>query len=296
VSQSQPNFPVRVVTDSASCLPSPLLQEYGILVVPFQLVLDGRVMRDGVDITAQEFYHWQETSFHRATTSQPALGDFVDVYQRLAREASGIVSVHVARELTGTYDTALLAASMVSGIPVRVVDSRTATIAEGFVALAAARAAWAGGSLDEVVRAAERAIETVDFFACVSLATVASVQAGGRIGNVASILDASMNITPILRLTNGRVSIAAAARNRRRAIKRMLDLVAEEVGDEPVRVATFHANDERGAEQIRRQLLPRVDAIEYLATEFTPVMGAHTGSGVIGVAFQIDREGERIIK
>ena len=279
---------VYVVTDSAACVPEPLLRRYSIRIVPFQLILDGRYYRDGVDITAAQFYEWLERGGQMPRTSQPALGDFLQVYQELAAAgAQGIVSVHIPRELSGTVDTARLAASMVSQVPIKVIDARTATIAEGFVVLAAARAAEAGAPLEEVARAAEQAVGRVGLLACVPLATVASLQRTGRCGDAESLLQAPVNITPILRLHHGRPALVGVARNRQRALNRLVTLMQEKAGRQPVRLATFHADDPEQAEAIHNRLCATLNVVESYITEFTPVMGAHTGPGVIGVAFEL---------
>ena len=282
---------VAVVTDSAACVPPDLVCRYDIHIVPFRLVLDGRVMQDGVEVRPPEFHRWLRSSSQPPSTSQPPVGQFVDVYRQLARQGKDIISIHIPREISGTVDAARLAASMVPEASIAVIDSRTATIAEGFVALAAARAAHAGASLGEVVAAAERAIANVDLFACVPLATVASLQRTGRSGQAEALLEAPLNITPVLRLQNGRVAIAGVARNRQRGIAKMLTLVRRKAGNNLVRLATFHASDQEEANKVAERLLPSLRATEFYITELTPVMAVHTGPGVIGVALEVvDKE------
>jgi DegV family protein with EDD domain len=168
---------IAVVTDSAACIPDALKQELNIHQVAFELVWDGVVYCDGVDIAPEEFYHRFRAQGHTfPTTSQPPLGSFAELYTQLSREYDGIISIHVSGDMTGTVRTARLAAEQVmtrqhrahlsqigtesqdvlmrQSVPIRILDSRTATIAEGFVVLAAARAAmasiWGVPKLDEV--------------------------------------------------------------------------------------------------------------------------------------------------
>jgi len=281
---------IAVVTDSAACLPAELVRQYDIHVIPYGLIWDNEVFLDGVNITPEEFYQRFVHSSTYPTTSQPAMQDFLSVYTRLVQEegVNGIVSIHVPQEVSGTIDQARLAAREMAPIPVRVIDSRTATIAEGFIVLAAARVAAAGGSLEEVVAAAKAMIPRVNFFA--TLTNLEHVHRGGRIGEAAVLLGSRLHIHPILNLCNGRVAVVGVVRSRRRARERMLELMVKQVGSAPVRASVFHADALAEAEQLAEVVQERFRPIEFFITEFTPVMGAHTGPGVIGLAFQIEEE------
>lgn len=274
---------IAVVTDSAACIPAELVQKYDIHVVPFELVWNGQSYRDGIDITPTEFYRRLRESNSWPTTSQPALGDFATLYARLGQEVDGIVSVHVPGELSATLQTARLAAEQDSPVPVRVIDSRSAAIAEGFVVLAAARAAAAGGSLEEVAAAAEAAIPRVGLFA--TLETLEYLHRGGRIGEAAALLGSRLRIHPVLYLAEGRVKVAGVTRSRHKAMEQMLDLMAEQVGERPMCVSVFHADALQEVAWVESRVRARFDCQEFYTTEFTPVMGAHTGPGVIGLAF-----------
>lgn len=274
---------IAVVTDSAACVPAHLVEEYGIHVVPFELVWDGQSYRDGVDITPAEVYRRLAEGKSLPTTSQPSLGDFANLYVRLAEEAEGIVSIHVPDEVSGTLQAARLAAEQVASVPVRVIDSRTAAAAEGFVVLAAARAAAAGGSLEEVAAAAERTIPRVGLFA--TLKTLEYLRRGGRIGEAAALLGSQLHIHPIVYLAEGRVKVAGVARSLRNALERIVELMAARVGEHPMCVSVFHADSRPEAEWLQEKVCTRFNCREFYITEFTPVMGAHTGPGTVGLAF-----------
>lgn len=274
---------IAVVTDSAACILPEWAEEYRIHVVPFELVWEGQSYRDGVDITTTAFYRRLRQSTSLPTTSQPALGDFAALYTRLSQEVDGIVSVHLAEELSATVQTARLAAEQASSVPTRVIDCRTGATAEGFVVLAAARVAASGGSLEEVAAAAEAAIPRVGLF--ITLETLEWLHRGGRIGEAAALLGSRLHVQPILYLAEGRVKVAGVARTRHRAVARMLDLMAERVGERPTYVSVFHADALQQAEELKSLVLSHFDCHECSITEFTPVMGTHTGPGAIGVAF-----------
>jgi DegV family protein with EDD domain len=274
---------IAIVTDSAACLPTELVKEYGIHIVPFGLIFGERVFRDRVDITPNEFYHLLAKANDLPTTSQPSVGDFLRVYERLSWEAEAIVSIHIPGELSGTLSTAREAARLVPQVPIRIVDSRTAVTAQGFVVLEAARMAAAGGDLDRVVARAEEMIPRVHLFAV--LETLEYLHRGGRVPAVAALLGSALQIRPIFSLCDGHVDILAKVRTKARAVERMLAMMRERARDRPVHTAVFHADALEEAEALREQVASRFNCVELYITEFTPVMGAHTGPGVLGLAF-----------
>jgi DegV family protein with EDD domain len=300
---------IAVVTDSAACIPTALKQQFDIHEVPFELTWDGVIYRDGVDLTPTDFYRRFRQAHTYPTTSQPPFGAFTALYARLSQEYDGVVSIHVSADMTGTVHTARLAAEqamthqhgapssqpgekspdvlMRHRVPIRVLDSRTATIAEGFVVLAAARAAAAGATLDQVVEQAEQVIGKVDFFA--TLKTLEHIHRGGRIGEAAALLGNQLKITPILNLKNGRVSIVGLTRSWRHALQEVVNMAVERVrGKRDIHASVFHADAPKDAEWLREQFLARVQCVELHVTAFTPVMGAHTGPDVVGLVFYGD--------
>lgn len=149
--------------------------------------------------------------------------------------------------------------------------------------LSAARAAAAGGNLGEVAAAARAAIPRVGLF--VTLETLEYLHRGGRIGEAAALLGSRLRIHPILYLAEGRVKVAGVTRSRHKAVERILDLMAERVGERPMCVSIFHADARREVEQVEAMVRSRFNCQEFYITEFTPVMGVHTGPGAIGLAF-----------
>ncbi len=281
---------IAVVTDSVACVPQELVERYDIHVVPFHVIWDGRVYTDGVDLTPGEFYRLFGQSKAFPTTAQPSLADFVRTYARLSEKAEGIVSIHVPEELTGAISVARVAAREAASIPIEIVDSRMATMAQGFIVLEAARTAAAGGTLGEVVAAAMALIPRVDFFA--TLDDLKHLHRGGRIGEAATLLGSKLRINPILSLAHGRVRVLGVVRTRRRAVQRMIEMMEEQVGQRPLHASVFHGDAPEEAQRVREEIESRFNSVEFYITEFTPVMGAHTGPGVIGVAFYADQADE----
>ncbi len=277
---------IAVVTDSVACVPPELEEKYDIHVVPFHVIWDGANYRDGVDLTPAEFYRLFGQNKSYPTTSQPSLADFVRTYARLSETCEGIVSIHVPAELTGAVNLARTAAREAASVPVVVIDSRLATMAEGFVVLEAARVAAVGGTLDEVVAAAQSMIPRVHFYA--TLDDLKHLHRGGRIGEAATLLGSKLRINPIMSLENGRVRVFAVVRTRRTAVEKMLEMMWEQVGERPLHASVFHGDALAEAERIADEIQSRFKCVEFYITTFTPVMGAHTGPGVVGLAFYAD--------
>jgi DegV family protein with EDD domain len=274
---------VVVVTDSTATVPSDLAQALDIRIVPVLLVLGNQTFRDGVDITPGDVYRWLRTSKQIPTTAAPSIGDFVRIYASAAQEASGVVSIHMSPDLSATYNVALMASQLVDGAPIRVVNCHTAAMGQGFATLEAARVASAGATLDEVVSRLEEVAAKVNLF--LTLDTFEYLHRGGRIGRAAALVGTLLQIKPLLCLDDGHVGALAKPRTRPKAIRLLVRRMAEQVGDRPLHAAVFHADAPAEAEDLRQRLADQFDCVELYVTEFTPVMGAHTGPGLLGVAF-----------
>jgi len=253
-------------------------------VIPLYLHWGGQTCRDGVDITPDEVYRRLRENKQMPRTAAPSAGEFLQTYQRMAAEADAVVSVHMPRELSATIEAARLAAEMAAEIvPVRVVDAGTAAMAAGFVALAAARVAAEGASLEDVVAAAYEVKDRVALY--ILLDTLEYLYRSGRIGRAASLLGAALQVKPIVCVNDNVVDVLARPRTRSRAVRVMLDAMARRVGERPVHVAVTHADAPAEADRLRRQVEARFDCMELLTTAFTPAMGASAGPGLVGVAF-----------
>jgi len=275
---------IAIVTDSASNLPAEIVAQYGIAVVPIYLHWNGSIYRDGVDITPDMVYRRLRESQELPHTAAPSAGDFLQIYLQLSAEAEGIVSVHLPEQLSATIEAAHLAADLAAEVvPVRVVDAGTAAMGAGFVALAAARAAARGGDLKEVAEAARAIRPKVMVYA--ALDTLEYLQRSGRIGRAAALAGSFLMIKPIVYLNDNTVDVLAKPRTRARALRVMLDAMAERVDSRPVHVAVMHADAPLEANVLREAIEARFRCAEVLTSVFTPVMGVSVGPGVVGVAF-----------
>jgi DegV family protein with EDD domain len=277
---------VIVVTDSSATVPRHLVERLDIRVVPIVLALDGRTFHDGVDITPGDLYRWLRSGGAPPTTASPSVGDFVQVFEKAAQDGSGIVSIHMSPNLSSTMSTALAASHLMKHVPIRVLDSHSAAMAQGFVVLEAARAAASGASLDDVVSRVAEVAPRVSLLA--TLGTLEYLHRGGRIGGLAALLGTMLQIKPVLYLADGQVDVFAKPRTQSRAIRSMLQRLEQVADSRPVHVAVLQADVQDEAEVLRQMIADRFDCAEIYVTELTPVMGAHTGPGLLGIAFFVE--------
>lgn len=278
---------VHIVTDSQACIPPAMLRQYGIRVVPYQLIWDGQVYLDGQDISPTEFYQRFRSSTTYPTTATFTLGSLIEVFQQAAEDAQAVVGIFVAGTLSSAVSMAQRAAREIS-TPVYVVDSQTAASAQAFMVLHAARVAAQGATAEEVIAAAENCRSRTGMF--FTFETLEHMHRGGRLGQAATLLGARLNIQPVLTLTNGQVRPIAVTRTRHRAIDRILQEARNAVGDRPTRAAVFHADVLDEANELAARVQSELNCVEFFISEFTPVMGAHTGPGVLGIGYCLEEE------
>ncbi|WP_418957003.1 DegV family protein [Streptomyces tritici] len=272
---------VAIVTDSTAYLPAPAMERHGITAVPLTVVIGDEALEEGTEISARALTQALQKR-KPVTTSRPSPEDFAAAYRAAAEAgATGIVSLHLSAEVSGTYDAAVLAAKEAS-VPVRVVDTGMMGMAVGFCALAAAEVAEAGGSPDEAVAAAEkRAAGTSAFF---YVDTLEYLRRGGRIGAAQALLGSALAVKPLLELDGGRIELKEKVRTASKAIARLEELAAERAGASRVDIAVHHLAAPERAAALAERLRERVPGVEELhVSEVGAVIGAHTGPGLLAV-------------
>jgi DegV family protein with EDD domain len=276
---------VAVVTDSTAHLPEGFAERHAVRVVPLHVLVDGVSSLDGVDMGPAALA--EALGQHKiVTTSRPTPAEFAAEFRAVLDEgADAIVSVHLSRELSGTWEAAVLAAQEVGPDRVRVVDSRTTAMGLGFAALHAADVAAAGKDPAEVEAAAVAAascshtlfvVETLDY-----------LRRGGRIGPAAALLGTALAMKPVLHMADGRILPLEKVRTMNRAVARLVALAAHAAGTDEVELAVHHlASPERAVELANRleEAVPRSSGC--VVSELGAVIGAHTGPGVLGVVVQ----------
>jgi DegV family protein with EDD domain len=278
---------VAVVTDSTADLPREIVQAYDIHVVPQILIMGNETWLDGVNIDPPTFYELLQTSGQFPSSSQPSATSFRDLFGELSVAFDGVVAVLVSNELSGTVNSALTAAQLLSDIPIEIVDSRGVSMMLGFCALAAARAAAAGGDLETVANAARAVVEKAHVYFVVD--TLEYLHRGGRIGAASKLFGSALNLKPVLEIRDGIVQPVAKVRSRRKALERVYGLLEDEFdGADRVHMAVLHVAAPQEAAQFRQHLLSRFHPVEMIETECGPVIGTHAGPGTVGVAFYVE--------
>jgi DegV family protein with EDD domain len=266
---------VVVVTDASSRLPDDLLDKWGIRVVPLHILLDGHDLRDGVDEIPDAVYK------HHATTAAATPAELAAAYRAALADADAVVAVHISSALSGTYGVAERTAAEL-GPAVQVIDSKSAAMGTGFVALAAARAAAAGGDLDAVADAANSAVSRSHAFIVVH--GLDNLRRSGRIGGAKAWLGTALALKPLLRIEDGKLVLAQRVRTVSKATAAMIDSVCEVVGNDSAALAVHHVANPDGANEVAAALARRLPACEpAIITPLGPVLGVHVGSGAVAV-------------
>lgn len=280
---------VAVVTDSTAYLPEGLADRHGITVVPLFVIVEGQEGLDCVDFGPAELMTALNAK-KRVTTSQPSPHQLAKAYRNaLAGGADAVVAVHLSKELSGTWNSAVLAAEMVCDEhgedAVTVVDSQTTVMALGFAAVRAAMVAETGATSKEVAQAAtDSAARSHTMFV---VETLEYLRRGGRIGAATALLGTALAMKPLLHIADGRIKPLEKVRTTGKAMSRLVELAARHAGDAPVELAVQHLAAAERAQRLADRLTEKIPTANgCVVSELGAVIGAHTGPGVLGVVVQ----------
>lgn len=272
---------VAVVLDSTANLSPELLDEYDLETIPLNLIWGGESYRDGIDITTEEFYDRLANSSDMPTTSQPSVGDFHEFFGKISETAESIVCVTISGELSGTYTSAIGAAEMMGDLPVTVVDSRSVSVGHGLIAITAARAAQNGADYETVVKAARDLVPKMDVYFAVD--TLEYLHRGGRIGGASWLIGSALSIKPVLQVNEGKIDDLTRVRTKKKALKYLIDLAVEKYqGKNNIHLAVVDAVCPDQARELGEELQKRLNPVELIYGELSPVVGTHGGPGTVG--------------
>ena len=273
---------IKIVTDSTSDLDSHIAEDLGITIVPLNVHFGESVFKDGIDLDTDQFFDKLINGNVFPSTSQPSLGEFVDVYKEISQPGDVIISVHVSSKLSGTINSAQQAANTLSGtVDVRIVDTQQVSMTVGLSAVGAAQAAREGKSVEECIAVAESVARRSNFFALFD--TLEYLEKGGRIGKARSLIGGLLKIRPILRVEDGEIGQFSKARSRNMGMLKLEEAVRElgKLDD----IAIVYSTDGSDAEELAttvKDLLPS-DKSPYL-TRVGPVIGTHAGPNLVAIA------------
>jgi len=273
-----------VLTDSSAYIPLDASEGLNIEVIPLWLIWGDESFRDGVDIFPSSFYKRLEKSNTLPTSSQPSDKEFELLFQEISMRTDAIVNVLVSSKISGTIASAQAAIPMIPDVRIGIVDSLSSSMGLGFAVLAAARAAAAGKSFEDVVKAAEVMREKVHLIFVVD--TLEYLHRGGRISGGKRILGTVLNIKPILHFEEGEIRPLSQARTKKKALDLMLDIAEERLdGKKMAEAAIVEINTPEEAEAVELKVRSRFGTSRVYRTEVSPVVGTHVGPGAVGLAF-----------
>ena len=276
-------MPVVVITDSSARLPDELRQQWAIREVPLHILLDDTDLRDGVDEIPDNIH-----DYGQATTAAATPVELGDAYRQALADSGGdgVVAVHLSAALSGTIGAAQVTAAEI-GPAVRVLDSRSAAMNTGFVALAAAQAAAGGADLDTVAQAAADAVGRNHGFIVVH--QLDNLRRSGRIGGAGAWLGTKLSLKPLLRIDDGKLVLAQRVRTANKAVATMIDRVCDVVDGRSASIAVHHVANPDGAANLAAALAERLpDCTPAIVTDLGPVLALHVGAGALAVCVEVD--------
>lgn len=271
---------IKIVIDSTADVPRTLLERYDIRVVPINIQFAQETYREGIDIDRPTFFQKLEECI--PTSSQPAPGQFLEVYQQLAGQGHSILAIIITSKHSGTYESALLAKSMLPDADIEVFDSLSISMGTGYQVLAAARAVEEGKSIREILQLLEGIRSRTHLY--FTPATLKYLQRSGRVGKLSGALASLLSVKPIIKVEDGVLEAFEKVRTRGKALDRLVELTAEAVGtSEPVKLAVIHAVAHDEAEALRTRLEKNFNCDETHVVDLACSLTVHGGPGIIGI-------------
>lgn len=275
---------MKIVTDCAADMPADERERLDIVEAPLYIQFpEGEV--NSADLTPDEFYNRLEAMRPKIpTTAQPSSGMFADLYQKLAETSKNILSLHISSGLSGTFNSARLGAEQVKNAVVNVLDTMTLSGGERFQVLAAVAASKAGWSLDAIKE--HLAVIREETEVIYTLETLEYLARGGRIGRVQALMGAAFKIKPIIRVdrADGKYSTVSKSRTIPQALETIAEHLHEIYKDTPVWVTVLHGRFQESADNMSAMLAERLNATKIEVMRISPVLGVHTGPGIVGAA------------
>lgn len=272
---------IKIVTDSTSDLPKDIASQLGITVIPLNVHFGTDTYKDGEEIQADEFYGRLLTEPILPKTSAPSPGLFKDYYQRLMVDGSDVVSIHISRKLSGTFEAAVTGKrDLANGHRVEVLDSGTVTMGLGLVAMSAAALAKQGASLDQIVDLVNESARNV--YLASAIDSLEYLQKGGRIGRAQAFIGSMLSIKPIISVSDGEVVPLERVRTYSKAVRRIYDRLEERL---PARgPAIMYSTDEGEAAKMMRHVRENYPQQAVVEARFGPVLGTYMGPSCLAFA------------
>lgn len=277
-------LPIAIVTDTDSSLPAAVAAQYGIQQVPINIHFGEETFQAAVDIDDAEAFARIDRDGKLPTTSAPTPGQFAQAYQAaFDTGAKSVLCFCVSAEISGTHNAAITALELLPDRDITVIDSRTLSLGQGYMAIAAAEAVRQGASKEEAIAAAESLRERTHVYA--ALATLKYLAMSGRVGHLAAGMANLLNIKPILTVRNGKLDMLEKVRTQRKAWDRVVELTVNSLGERPIeRMGIIHVNAQEKAHEFEVLLREHLSCpTDVITADFTPGLSIHSGTGIVGV-------------
>ncbi|KJR68253.1 DegV family protein [Bacillus sp. NEAU-CP5] len=276
---------IAVVTDSTAYIPKEMREEHHIHMIPLQVVFGEKTFREETELDWRSFYKEVKNHDELPTTSQPSFGELIALYEELSKTYDAVISIHLSSGISGTYNSAASANTMVDHIKVYPFDSEISCLAQGFYALKAAQLIKDGvDSPEEIIKELEEMKKTVRAYFMVD--DLSHLQRGGRLSSAQAFIGGLLKVKPILHFDNKVIVPFEKIRTRKKAISRIFELFGEDASKGiPMRAAVIHANREEEAADIIQELSGKYPHVEFYNSYFGAVIGTHLGEGAIGIGW-----------
>ncbi|MBM7704458.1 DegV family protein [Metabacillus iocasae] len=273
-----------IITDSTAYIDQTILHKLNIHMVPLSVIFGNETYREEMDITAEQFYEKVREAETLPTTSQPPIGQFVELFEQLKEEYDAAIVVTLSSGISGTYQGAITAGSMVDGIDVHVYDSEISCMIQGFYVLEAAQMANEGKGSDEILARLEEMKKSISAYFMVD--DLSHLQRGGRLSATQAFVGSLLQVKPLLHFVDKKIVPFEKIRTRKKAIKRIVEVLDQEAAhNEPMKAVVIHANRQEEAAELKAELEKEYPQIEWGISHFGPVIGTHLGEGSMGIGW-----------
>jgi DegV family protein with EDD domain len=272
-----------VVTDSTAYIPKELREKWNIHMIPLSVIFDNETYREEMDISAEAFYE-EVKQRDLPTTSMPPIGEFVELFEKLAKEYDEVISIHLSSGISGTFQGAVTAGGMVDDIKLYAFDSEVSAMPQGFYALEAAKMAEQGRSGEEIIARLNEVKKSAKAYFMVD--DLSHLQRGGRLSSAQALIGSLLQVKPLLHFEDKKIVPFEKVRTRKKALNRVVELLAEDAGSgEEYRAVVIHANREEEAQDWKSELEAQFPNVEFMLSYFGPVIGTHLGEGSMGMGW-----------
>ncbi|MCA1065203.1 DegV family protein [Rossellomorea sp. AcN35-11] len=273
-----------IVTDSTAYIPKELREQLDIHMIPLSVIIGGETYQEEVDITASEFYEEVTAQEKLPTTSQPPVGQFVELFEKLSKDYDAVISIHLSSGISGTYQGAVQAGEMVESIKVYPYDSEISCMIQGFYALEGAKLALEGKSAEDILALLDEMKQSVQAYFMVD--DLAHLQRGGRLSQAQAIIGSLLQVKPLLHFVDKVIVPFEKIRTKKKALKRVETILEEAVASgEAFQASIIHANREQDAMEWKNELEEKYPNVEFNVSYFGPVIGTHLGEGSMGMGW-----------